>query len=184
MSDSQRQPALSPAPQDFAQDMSEKCRLFFDYWLSLRNGRLVPRKRDFNPVDVPSLLSNIWIQEYAEEQNTFICRLAGEQVNNAWHASSVAGKDTLSIVGESNLAKVMDRWLRIIQGPSLFHGAEYLMRNNIPGRGVERFIAPFAKDDGRVDFIIGFSLYSASYGQDDSPSVDNSQIKYLNCTDC
>lgn len=131
---------------------------FFAAWQALRGGRLVPYRRDFDPMAVASLLSSIWLYRYDSELEDFVCRLAGEDVNQAW-GGSIRGLTLRQIVGQEDHRVVLSRWRNIIAKPAIHYGAAMERLTNQELRRAERLIVPLSDDNGDVNFVIGISLY-------------------------
>lgn len=69
-------------PQGFT---SEKQRNLLDYWLQIRGARNMPRRQDLNPMDIPHLLSAIWMADVVPGGNPgFKVRLFGTDLVQAF----------------------------------------------------------------------------------------------------
>lgn len=133
------------------------------YWESLIEPPLtIPRRAAFNPGDVPSLLSNLWILDVVREGDVplrFRMRLIGELIREAGitarpgdfmdapHITSVP-KAVLAV-----LARVAESALPdyAIGTPLIDHD-----RNIVK---LERVMLPFTCGDGKVDQIFGCTVF-------------------------
>ncbi|WP_416899932.1 MAG: PAS domain-containing protein [Minwuia sp.] len=131
---------------------------FLDAWRGARHGRLLPRKRDFEPLDVADLLGCVWLYRYDGEAGDFICRLAGEAVNDAW-GGSIRGLTLRRIVGEADYPVMIGRWRRIVSTPLIHYGADSERLSGLSARRAERLLMPMTDDEGEAVFMLGLSLY-------------------------
>jgi hypothetical protein len=60
------------AEPDFIAGCHERVRAIYRYWDSKRNGRLMPRRADLDPVDIPKLLPDAWSTWCRTRANTSI----------------------------------------------------------------------------------------------------------------
>ncbi|UUX51066.1 PAS domain-containing protein [Nisaea acidiphila] len=135
---------------------------FFACWLDAREDALVPRRRDFSPFEVPTLLRFIWIYRFDPEAGDYVCQLAGESVNEAW-GQGIKGRTIREVVGEKDYPVCKKRWDRIIGEPAVQYGAVEEKLSALDAWHAERLILPMASDDGTVDVILGISLYNLDH---------------------
>lgn len=134
---------------------------FFEAWRRARRGRLVPRRRDFDPIAVPGLLRHVWLYQYDPDRADFVCKLAGENVNEAW-GRSIRGLSLRQVIGEADHATVLRRWLRILSVPLIHYGAARERLSALELQQAERLLLPLGPDDGEPDHVLGLSLYTIS----------------------
>lgn len=146
---------------------SKSALAFLDAWAESRHGKLVPRKRDFDPLRLPALLPHIWLSRYHEAEDLFRVRLSGEKVNEAW-GYSIAGKTSLEIMGPADNAVMMRIWHGVLDVPQIHYGTQERLSGNVL-YAAERIAAPLAEDDGRRVYILGFSLYALGGTPDYAP---------------
>ncbi|MEQ8354814.1 MAG: PAS domain-containing protein [Kiloniellaceae bacterium] len=131
---------------------------FLEAWRAARSGALVPRKRDFDPLNVHRLLPYLWIYLYDRDEDTFICRLAGEQINAAW-GYSIAGHLSQDIFGPRDNDVIVSIWKTILDTPLVHYGKEEALAGTSL-YNAERLVLPLADESGGINFILGFSRYS------------------------
>jgi len=137
---------------------SKEALAFIEAWKAARHGRLVPRKRDFDPLAVPLLLPDLWIYEYLPAEDAFRCRLAGERVNKAWGVS-IAGRMSDEVLGAEANVHVSGVWKRVLGGPLIqFTTLDRPSENDL--YMAERTIVPLSDDAGALIFVLGMSRYS------------------------
>lgn len=69
-------------PQDFS---SDKQRDLYAYWLKIKGDRLMPSRTDMDPMDIPHLLSSIWMADViAGDKIQIKVRLFGTDLVNAF----------------------------------------------------------------------------------------------------
>ncbi len=137
---------------------SEAVLEFIEAWKAARQGCLVPRKQDFDPSLVPKLLPHLWLYHYDEATDVFVCRLAGERINQAW-GYPIAGKRSDQIFGRADNAAIVQIWWRILGASLLHYGKEERLSGNAL-YAAERIVAPLADAAGRRNFMLSLSLYA------------------------
>ena len=163
-----------PAPSDAA-------RQFIDAWKAARQGRLIPRKQDFDPLTVFPLLPNLWIYHYDRKEDLFRCRLAGENINKAW-GRSIAGKLSQDIFGARDNAAVVAIWKKILDVPLIhFAKLERLSGNRL--YVAERTVTPLADATGRGCYVLGLSLYALAGAQNLEPPKIPANAYHILCED-
>jgi|TARA_R110002072_G_scaffold19040_25_gene70621 hypothetical protein len=167
----------------FLKNSSSEIGQMFDYWVSLRRTRLLPRKEDFDPTKVPNLLRSIWIFRYERQQRRFICNLAGEAINMAWDQTSIAGKEIEAVIGKRNFPAVQERWIRAIETPALLYAMRLDPTSTDPHPFIERFVAPLSDHSGQASHLIGVSLYSVYCRMFPNTPLDSNQFRFLDIQD-
>lgn len=134
----------------------------YEYWRSLpREGRL-PRRADFDPLDIPKLLSKLFMIDVAgtAPDFSFRYRLAGTEIGETYG---------LEITGMTPAEAFPDRAEKLIAGYALVAASgepDYqAYPSPVPNRQfltVERLICPFASDGETVDILIGALVFGGS----------------------
>jgi len=137
----------------------ERILEFFAAWLAARGDALVARCKDFSPIRIPSLLRYLWIYRFEPEAGDYVCKLAGESVNEAW-GKGIKGRTIRQVVGEIDYPTVRQRWDNIVGGPLIQYGALEEQLSSLKAWHAERLLLPMASDDGKIDVILGISLYN------------------------
>jgi hypothetical protein len=151
---------------------SAKLRRFLDYWLSRVEGGLPPYRTDIDPIDIPQLLSNIWIQERLPGSDDFRCRLAGESINE-WHRGNIVGQLYREVIGEAAWAVVFEQYSLVVEVPGIGYstGPVYMHTIHRPGVG-ERIFMPLRDKQGNNIFVIGITEFrSIAETSADAPPV-------------
>ncbi|MEQ9135802.1 MAG: PAS domain-containing protein [Thalassobaculum sp.] len=129
------------------------------YWRGKRGQRSLPAFRDIDPIDIPGLLSYLWIHDYDPETDRFRCRLMGESVRSAYDMK-VTGLDVEEIVTKSAYPVVAARYRAVVTMPAVAHGVGRIYGHTIGRVGLgERLYLPLADDEGRARMIIGATIY-------------------------
>ena len=61
-------------------DCAPKIRVLFDYWRSIHPESGLPGRGDFDPVDIPELLPNVWMVDVARAPLRFRFRVIGTEI--------------------------------------------------------------------------------------------------------
>lgn len=150
---------------------------FLDAWRAVRGDRIVPERRDFDPLALPDLLSFLWLYRFEPARNDYVVRLAGEEVNAAW-GFSIRGKTMREIVGDDDYPVMRARWDKILSVPLLHHGAATERLSAIRSRRAERMLLPLA-DNGVRNTMLGISLYTISATDPDRPVLEPEDITQI-----
>jgi len=97
---------------------ADRLRVAYGYWLSKREGRLMPSRSDIDPVEIPALLPYVMLIDVVPEPLDFRYRLIGTAARNIMRRdytgllfSELAGKGAGSV---------------------LWHGCELVVRSKMP----------------------------------------------------
>jgi hypothetical protein len=154
---------------------------FIDAWKAARRGHLVPRKQDFDPTLVPSLLPNIWIYRYSRSSDEFVCRLAGERINSAW-GYPISGKNSREIFGEADNEAVVAIWKRILGTPLVHYGKQERLSGNML-YSAERVVMPLSGAADERNHILGISNYALGGSINLSPPAILDNAFHIHCRD-
>lgn len=156
---------------------------FLDAWGAARDGAMVPRKTAFDPLTVVDLLPMVWLYRYEPERKDFICRLAGENVNQAW-GRSIRGMTLRQVVGEADHPTILGRWREIVETPFIHYGGS---RERLSAQLVyqaHRLLMPLnggAEAPSPPDHVIGISLYHLDPTHRDRMPLMPEDIVRLRC---
>ena len=62
------------------EDCDSSIRAVYDYWCSIHSAQGLPARHHWDPVDVPSLLPNLWMADVERDPVRFRFRLIGSAV--------------------------------------------------------------------------------------------------------
>lgn len=166
-----------PTLEDRLPGADRRVFAFFQAWRAARRETMVPRRTDFDPLAIPTLLPHVWLYRYDDRLDDFVCRLAGEEVNAAW-GQSIRGRALLEVVGTADHPIVLRRWRQIVGVPLIHYGAAAERLSALETRSAERLLLPLASDGDVVDHVLGISLYRISgAGLSRSPLVPEDIIQ-------
>lgn len=132
-----------------------KVTALVDYWLSIHPEKGLPGRQHFDPRDIPSMLSNIWLVDVFQDPLRFRFRLFGTRI--------------VDYAGEDNTGKWLDeRWpdfdAKFMKGvidtkqPNWSRGASQF-RPEKDYYELERVRLPLARDGETVDMILVLTLF-------------------------
>jgi hypothetical protein len=159
-------------PEAFSQLSDRTIRRFAAYWLARRGGKLVPGRRDIDPVEIPWALPFIWLCDHLPEEREFRYRLAGEHINGAFRRN-LRGRTMRDIVSPEIYAIAIARYLPVIDGPAVLHNAGPVYNHRGHLVTGERIAFPLSSDGGRVDMMVGVTVSQVELHRDGS--VDGNQ---------
>lgn len=137
---------------------SPSVKLLFDHWHAVRGDRLMPAWRDIDALVVAPIMPVLWSWKYQRADNSFIGRLAGEEIN-AILGKSMRGARMEDFYKGCDLERLFQRHWRVVCDPCivLCHG---LIFSHVDRQGVgERIMLPLAEDGRLGDGLIGATVY-------------------------
>lgn len=107
---------MTPSIDAIRPELSPQGSEFLDYWLSLRDGRLLPDRAEFDPIEVKHLLPFIVIHELIDPE-TIRLRLVGTAVVNQYGQEST-GRNYLDFVEPERRAKASEAIFLVREHPA------------------------------------------------------------------
>jgi hypothetical protein len=132
-------------------------RILLRHWAENRSGLMAPRSA-IDPAAVRECLPHVWLYQYLPEENDFLCKLAGEKVNEAW-GQSLIGKRVSQLMPPAMLARVPVLYRRMLQLPALQVSRRRITPPDRLVQSAERLILPLSRDDGTPYAVFGMTLY-------------------------
>jgi hypothetical protein len=137
----------------------DRLKWLYRYWRELAQAAGgMPSLQSFDPLNLPRMLSSLWIVEVAPDTHRFRMRLAGEDIN-AIYGRNVGGHYFADLFQAADLPTIVARYTRALHEPAVFHatGAIYAAA----GRMVEgeRLALPMLGRSGKTDTMLGATVY-------------------------
>jgi hypothetical protein len=128
------------------------------HWHAARGDRLMPAWRDIDACALAPHLPIVWSWRYDFTRETFIGRLAGEEIK-AMLGVSIRGKTIEECFAPGVVAVVRQRCQAVMDGPSLmFSYGKIFAPAGRTGSG-ERIVLPLADDGVRSNGLLGATVY-------------------------
>ncbi len=140
--------------------MHPKIRAIIDYWRSIHTAAGgLPGFAQISPLDIPSLLEDIWILDVQRNPYRFTVRLIGEKTRRSG-APFRKGFDFDDLGG----GKVPEHLLKVLLSVVEKHEPDwYRGPPNVPHtvelRELERVMLPLASDGKNVDAILNLTIF-------------------------
>jgi hypothetical protein len=139
-----------------------KVRDIVDYWLAIRPANALPGRQHIDPVEIPSLLGNLWLIDVQHDPIRFRLRLlgtrivdyAGEDNTGIWVDEKWPDFDNSSFVEIARSGK-----------PSWYRGPSRL-RPERDYYELERVRLPLARDGMLVDMIMALTVFFDRQGKE------------------
>lgn len=159
--------ALAAAGALLHEPLHAKVRALIEYWISVHPAGLLPGRRHFDPLDVPTLLQNIWMIDVERASELRLrYRLIGTSVARAFEKDTTgqylhdAHPDFHETPVWSYMREVADTGM-----PNWRKGAPHFgMRQGF--RHLERVFLPMASDGRTVDLILALTVFLDSQGNE------------------
>jgi hypothetical protein len=140
--------------------LSEPLRVLARQWAAARGSRRMPAFRDIDPVGIGRHLRYIWAWKYDRDADSFLGRLAGEEIDRAF-GKSLRGMQMTEFYAPNVYAVVFPRHRRVVTEPAFFHGTGMVFAQMGYTMAGERVGLPLSEDGSTGDGIIGGTFYSA-----------------------
>jgi len=128
------------------------------HWHAARGDRLLPAWRDIDACALAPHLPIVWSWRYDFTRETFVGRLAGEEIN-AMLGVSIRGKTIEECFAPDVAAVVRQRYRAVMDGPAfMFSYGKVFASAGRTGHG-ERIVLPLADDGVHPDGILGATVY-------------------------
>jgi len=138
------------------------------HWLDARGGRLLPAWRDSDAAAIGRHLPMVWAWRYDFDRQTFIGRLAGEEIL-AVLGKEIRGRPLEQCFPANAAAAVLERYRAVIGGPQIMRSIGHVhMKTGRHGIG-ERLVLPLGTDGVTGDGVLGVTEYRLNIG--DAKSV-------------
>ena len=131
--------------------------LFLRHWAARRDGLVMPRPA-IDPAVLRSCLPDVWLFQYHQDEDRFVCTLAGERVNEAW-GQSLIGKTPQQFMRPDSAAIAQGIYRRIVLTPALHVSHRRIAPAGRHEKGAERLVVPVSDSHGQPYGIFGLSLY-------------------------
>jgi hypothetical protein len=143
-------------------DCHPAIRAIYQYWRSIHPGTGLPGRQHVDPVDIPHLLSNLWLLDVVRSPVRFRMRLVGTRV------VAYAGKDNTGKWIDEKWPDYNDAiYRRIVETgqPSWWRGPSQF-RPDKTYFELERVRLPLARDGETVDMILCLTMFYDRAGQE------------------
>ena len=130
-----------------------KVKWMFEYWQAKQAGREMPRRSDFDPLEMRSVLGNLCLVEVtADEPRRYLFRVDGSNLANIT-GFDLTGKFADQLPDPDYRDYVLALYDRVVTGR-----APVLLANDEDWAGVgmrvESITMPFSSDGARVDYLL------------------------------
>lgn len=129
------------------------------YWHAVRGDRLLPAWRDVDACALAPHLPILWAWRYDRARDTFIGRLAGEEINTMLGVMSIRGKRLEECFAPHAAAVVRQRYRQVIDGPCFMVSRGRVFANQGRTGYGERVVLPLADDGIHPDGLFGATVY-------------------------
>jgi len=147
------------ADPDFIADCHQRVRAIYRYWDSKRNGRLMPRRSDLDPLEIPRFLPDICLVDVVPDARRYVYRLIGT------NEVAMRGRDPTGLaVGEGYFGTsaqsvflnydgvTRSRAPRIDRDPSITSDDRFIQHESI--------FLPLSDDGETVNMVLVLTVYA------------------------
>lgn len=137
-------------PQSFSSDHQ---RDLLAYWLKIKGDLLMPCREDLNPIDIPHLLSAIWMADIVEgDEVHFKVRLFGTDLVRAFQREGTSMElDDVSFTGE-----IIERFANLVKTKQPYYLVCDFPIESEDFNHYSTLTLPMSSDNKNVDIIISY----------------------------
>ena len=147
-------PAIS-AWFDFVGD--ERLQSVCRHWDQLVSGRKLPDRRELDPRAFKSALPFVWLCEHVAPANTYLVRLAGEEINRLFDRS-IRLRVLEDFLDQPQRDELADKFDQVLAGPAVLWSRGLLFATFENGPLGECVALPL-RDGGQVRLVLGATVY-------------------------
>jgi hypothetical protein len=132
---------------------------FFEYWLSIKPGNRLPGRQHFDPLDIPLLMSRVWMLDVLRAPLRYRYRLAGtKEVETLQREVTGLMFDEVHphLRGQGEAYGRFDRTAQ--DGVPTYRRGSVVAVHHKEHLTVENCMAPLARDGRNVDMIVACSV--------------------------
>ncbi len=144
-------------PGEWPQFRDSRFMLLLRHWATSRVGLMMPRSA-LDPAVIKSCLPHVWLFQYLPESDSFLCRLSGEQVNEAWGVTMI-GRRPQDFMPPGSAAIAQQIYRRILLTPAVHVSQRHITPPDRQAKAADRLVVPLSDDQGRPYGIFGLSIY-------------------------
>lgn len=146
---------------DYAPEVDARIALVYGHWRGLTADGRPARRSAIEPAAFAAALGQVWLYRFEAAANTFICTLAGDEINRVWRRS-IIGCSMEQLYEAPQRALIIERWTRLMREPAIGHGIlpPDLRTGSRPEHvPAERLVLPLLGDDGAPYGVLGATIY-------------------------
>ena len=143
-------------PDEFTTDLH---RDLYEYWLKIKGNKLIPSRRDFDPIDIPHILSMLVLMNVTYDPLRFQVRLwgteniklSGKDITGIWvdeYESKSSGKVL------EHLKKIVTRFEWLVEHKRPYYVYTTMGWLKKGHRKYSSLVLPFSDDQERVNIIL------------------------------
>lgn len=137
-------------PENFTSDQQ---RELLTYWLKIKEGRQMPCRDDMDPVDIPRLLSGIWLADVVEDDGLYFkVRLFGTDLVRAFQLESTHMQlDEVTFTGD-----IIERLKILVQTKKAYYSICDFPIESVDYNYYSTLTLPMSSDGENVDVILSY----------------------------
>lgn len=143
------------------EDCDPRIRAIHTYWHSIRPADTrLPGRRDLDPLDIPSLLTHVWLADIERAPFRVRFRLVGSAIVKAV-GRDLTGAYFDECFDDFENSEPHDTLFEVCNNgaPTWRRGPAMLTRRGYNVKQIERIFLPLAADGETVDMMLGLSVY-------------------------
>ncbi|HIP79410.1 MAG TPA: PAS domain-containing protein [Kiloniellaceae bacterium] len=153
-----------------------KLRQLYAYWQRLGGAECLPSRRDIDPVEIPTLLPNIFLIDVVGDAEDFVFRLAGTLVEDAF-SMPLKGKSIAEIQKRAGTPIPVAHHIEVARGGGPRYREGKML---VPGREhweINRLLLPLASDGTTIDVLMGAAVFRLGGKESDHPPEPLSHLR-------
>jgi hypothetical protein len=126
----------------------------FHYWHGKCQGRMMPARRDIDPIEMRQWLGNLLLVEFPSDPMQYRIRLDGVNLVQ-FYSSSREGKGVEAMTSEEERRIVLPQYMTVLENRQpAYYETQFVTSEGIV-TSQRKLLLPLSEDDQRVNMVLG-----------------------------
>jgi len=136
----------------------------FGYWRGKLQGRIMPARRDIDPIEMKPWLGNLLLVEFPADPMQYRVRLDGVNIQQ-FYGNSREGKGVEAITSEEERRIVLPQYLIVLERKQpAYYESQFVTSEGIP-TSQRKLLLPLSDDGERVNIVLAGIYFDRVVGQ-------------------
>jgi hypothetical protein len=155
-------------PETDTSSWNPKVRRFLEYWRSLKPAQGLPGRQHFDPLDIPDLMSRVWMLDVLRAPLRYRYRLVGTKEVDTLQREVTGQMFEDAHPHSYDRQETLGRFCQSVEhGVATYRKGNVIAIHKKEHLTVENCLAPLARDGVIVDLLIAFSVLYQRDGRED-----------------
>jgi hypothetical protein len=150
-------------PDDPTEIRDVRLAALFDYWRGKRQGRVMPARRDIDPIEMRQWLGNLMLVEFPADPMQYRVRLDGVN-SQQFYGTSREGKGVEAMPSEEERRIVLPQYMVVLeQKLPAYYESQFVTREGVR-TSQRKLLLPLSENGERVNMILAGLYFDRACG--------------------